>query len=53
MNRIPRTGIRISIGLQVVAMLVLFAGVNYLFNLRMASAVNRWSTVVSSEPGAL
>jgi len=30
MNRIPRTGIRISIGLQVVAMLVLFAGVNYL-----------------------
>ena len=30
MNRIPRTGIRISIGLQVFAMLVLFAGVNYL-----------------------
>jgi len=30
MNRIPRTGIRISIGLQVLAMLVLFAAVNYL-----------------------
>ena len=30
MNRIPRTGIRINIGLQTLAMLVLFAGVNYL-----------------------
>ena len=30
MNRIPRTGIRISIGLQVIAMLVLFAAANYL-----------------------
>jgi len=30
MKNIPRTGIRISIGLQVLAMLVLFAGVNYL-----------------------
>jgi len=30
MNRIPRTGIRISIGLQVLAMLALFAGVNFL-----------------------
>lgn len=30
MNRIPRTGIRISIGLQVLAMLVVFAGVNFL-----------------------
>lgn len=30
MNRIPRTGIRIGIGLQTLAMLVLFAGVNFL-----------------------
>ncbi|MFA7234076.1 MAG: Gldg family protein [Terrimicrobiaceae bacterium] len=30
MNRIPRTGIRISIGLQVFAMVVLFAGANSL-----------------------
>lgn len=30
MNRIPRTGIRIGIGLQVVAVLILFAAVNYL-----------------------
>ena len=30
MNRIPRTGIRIGLGLQVIAMLVLFASANYL-----------------------
>lgn len=30
MNTVPRTGIRIGIGLQVVAMLVLFVGANYL-----------------------
>ncbi len=30
MNRIPRAGIRINIGLQALAMLVLFAGVNFL-----------------------
>lgn len=30
MNSIPRTGIRISLGLQVLAMLVLYAGVNFL-----------------------
>ena len=30
MNRIPRTGIRIGLGLQVIAMLVLFAAANYL-----------------------
>ena len=30
MNRIPRTGIRIGVGLQVVAMLALFAAANYL-----------------------
>jgi len=30
MTRIPRTGIRIGIGLQTLAMLVMFAGVNYL-----------------------
>ena len=30
MNTIPRTGIRIGVGLQVIAMLVLFAAANYL-----------------------